>query len=103
MPSHYQSVPPTGCPYLLLYNGWALSHHSVILDGPRDSNEQKIVHCRPRADTPIIMMTGPNDRNAVGSIREKGLTLHIDKPLDPVRYEAMVAAVLPPDKVTYRD
>ena len=52
--------------------------------------------------TTVIMMTGESDHNAVAALKEKGLSLFINKPIDPIRYEAMIAAILPEEKVHYQ-
>ena len=53
----------------------------------------------PNADTPVVMMTADTDPAAMEQFKNSGIAYSISKPLDPVYYEAFVAAVLPQEKV----
>ena len=52
-------------------------------------------------DTVVVMMTADTDPSAEELFRLNNIGYTISKPLDPVYYEAYVAALLPADKVIY--
>ncbi len=55
----------------------------------------------PNSDTPVVMMTAETTPEALDLFRSCGVAETIIKPLDPARYEALLASMLPQDKVNY--
>ena len=53
------------------------------------------------ADTPVIMMTAAAESDSIELFRENGITEILVKPINPAHYEALLASMLPPEKVNY--